>query len=429
MTIIQRGFRGKAEDYWDVKKDVSINLKVAGPSVYDTACFGLDASDKLSNDAYMVFYNQKSSPNGEIVLERSGSDSQYRFNVSKLPPNINKLAFTISVDGDGVMSQAGSVTITLSQKGGFFGGKKEDVVLNLTGADFGQEKALIGVEIYKKDVWRFSAVATGFNGGLSALLKHYGGEEAPSSPTPAQPFSPPLATLRESSKISLEKRLEREAPELISLAKPLKVILEKNKMSDVVARVGLVMDISGSMAERYNDGTVQDVVNKTVPLAVQFDDDGELDFWYFGSTAKRMDAVTLTNYKNAVPNDWMGLKKQIGGGTYEPAVIKLVINEYRNSKLPAYILFITDGSSGSEKEIRQLLIEASKLPIFWQFVGLGGYGYGVLERLDTMSGRYVDNANFFAIDSFRSMSDETLYDKLLFEFPMWLKEAKKKNIF
>jgi hypothetical protein len=188
------------------------------------------------------------------------------------------------------------------------------------------------------------------------------------------------------------------------------------------------MDISGSMVERYADGSVQDVVNKTVPLAVQFDDDGELDFWYFGVEPKRMKAVTLKNFRNAVPNDWIDLMKKIGSGTNEPSVIKLVMKEYKKSKLPAYILFITDGASGSENEIRKLLIEASKLPIFWQFVGLGGSNYGVLERLDTMSGRYIDNANFFAIDTFRTMSDETLYDKLLGEFPMWLNEARTKKI-
>jgi stress response protein SCP2 len=418
---IQRGFRGKIDEYFDSSKELSINLKVDGSDVYDSCCFGLDLNDKLSDDSYMVFYNQKSSPKGEIVLEKSGNDSSYRFNLSKLPSNINKLAFTVSIDGQGVMSQVRSFSIVLSQKGGLFGGNKKAVELNLSGQDFQQEKALIAFEVYKKEVWRLSALASGFNGGLSALLKHYGGEEIVSAPEP-----PPEPSSK--GKISLEKRLEKEAPQLVSLAKPLKIVLEKNKLTDTIARVGLVMDISGSMSSRYSDGSVQEVINKTVPLALQFDDDGELDLWYYGSRPKRMDSVTTKNYQKAVPKTWDKLMRELGYGNHEPAIIDLVMKEYDKSQLPAYVIFITDGGVGSEESIKRLLIEASKMPIFWQFVGLGGYDYGVLERLDSMSGRFIDNANFFSIDSFKKMSNEDLYSKLLAEFPLWLKEAKKKKI-
>ena len=60
-------------------------------------------------------------------------------------------------------------------------------------------------------------------------------------------------------------------------------------------------------------------------------------------------------------------------------------------------------------------------PIFWQFVGIGGSDYGILEELDTMKKRVVDNADFFAIDNIDALSDEELYEKLLNEFPKWLK--------
>ncbi len=45
-----------------------------------------------------------------------------------------------------------------------------------------------------------------------------------------------------------------------------------------------------------------------------------------------------------------------------------------------------------------------------------------------MEGRVVDNANFFHIDHIDQVSDEELYENLLNEFPMWLKEAKEKRI-
>lgn len=45
-----------------------------------------------------------------------------------------------------------------------------------------------------------------------------------------------------------------------------------------------------------------------------------------------------------------------------------------------------------------------------------------------MDGRVVDNCNFFAMDHIQSMPESELYDCLLKEFPLWLKEAKHKNI-
>jgi len=71
-----------------------------------------------------------------------------------------------------------------------------------------------------------------------------------------------------------------------------------------------------------------------------------------------------------------------------------------------------------------VLIDASHHPIFWQFIGLGGSSYGVLEDFDTMTGRHVDNASFFAIDDFKSISDAELYDRMLKEFPLWLEKVK-----
>jgi len=188
------------------------------------------------------------------------------------------------------------------------------------------------------------------------------------------------------------------------------------------------MDISGSMTMRYKGGVVQSIVNHILPLAVQFDDDGELDFWYYGSRPKRMDSVNMKNYREAVPADWEGLMNRLGYGNNEPAVMEQVIAEYKKSRLPAYVIFVTDGGVGSASTIKKLLTDASRYPIFWQFVGVGGSNYGILEELDNMGGRYVDNANFFALDDFRSISDEELYSRLLNEFPGWLKEIKQKRM-
>lgn len=61
-------------------------------------------------------------------------------------------------------------------------------------------------------------------------------------------------------------------------------------------------------------------------------------------------------------------------------------------------------------------------------MGVGGSNYSILEKLDNMDGRVVDNANFFAIDDFDRVPDDELYERLLNEFPTWLKEARAKKI-
>lgn len=81
------------------------------------------------------------------------------------------------------------------------------------------------------------------------------------------------------------------------------------------------------------------------------------------------------------------------------------------------------------RKIKHILKYASKQPIFWQFVGIGGRHYGVLEQLDTMDGSVkLIIVTFFEMDNIQSMPEAQLYDLLLQEFPLWLKDAKAKNI-
>ena len=121
--------------------------------------------------------------------------------------------------------------------------------------------------------------------------------------------------------------------------------------------------------------------------------------------------------------------RKIGGGTNALSVMNNVISEYEHSDLPAYVIFITDGAISNDT--KDAVIRSSRMPIFWQFVGIGNSGegffgrifggYGMLEKLDTLEGRYVDNTNFFALDDFRNVDNAELYGRLLNEFPNWLK--------
>ena len=144
--------------------------------------------------------------------------------------------------------------------------------------------------------------------------------------------------------------------------------------------------------------------------------------------------MNVKGYVDRESGGWVKWMQRLNAGiNYEPAVIRDVIRKYKGDALsrntmPAYVIFISDGGVGSNHEVERLLVEASKLPIFWQFVGVGGSNYGILERLDTMSGRYIDNCNFFSLDDLHKVSDEVLYERLLNEFPAWLELARSKGI-
>ena len=408
-----KGWKDKLENHVNLNENIFVDMKVKGNAEYDFCCFGVDENGKLSDDRYMIFYNQKLSPKGEVSVEDIADGVRYTLNLSTIPDFINRLVFTVSIDGDKTMGEMNTLETKVYQSG------DKDIEMTLGGNDFSNEKAVIVREIYRKDVWRIGGVASGFDGGLSALLKYFGGEEV------SEPAQEPV--VEKPVKVSLEKKMEK-APELISLVKPLVFELKKKNLETTVARVGLVLDISGSMVPRFKNGTVQSIVNKTLPLAVQFDDDGELDFWFYGTTARKMNSVNLKNYTTAVPEDWKHLMLDLGGRNNEPIVMRMVVDEYKDTKIPAYVLFITDGGVNQKREIQNIITEASHLPIFWQFVGVGGKNYGILEKLDTMTGRYVDNAGFFALDDFKKVSNEELYARLLEEFPSWLEEIKKKRM-
>ncbi|WP_200374450.1 VWA domain-containing protein [Thiocystis violacea] len=80
------------------------------------------------------------------------------------------------------------------------------------------------------------------------------------------------------------------------------------------------------------------------------------------------------------------------------------------------------------REIEARILGSASRPIFWPFVGIGGRNHGVLEKLDHLSGRIVDNCIFFALDDRHGVSEGELYDHPLNEFPSWLNEARRKGL-
>lgn len=181
MASITRGQRVKLSDLTrHLQIQVGISVDAPAGLELDVSCFGVDASNRLSDDRYFVFYNQKASPHEEIVsLGAHGMHREvFRVALDRLPASIHKLVFAVTLDGAGTMAQIQGGALRLLAE------QQEVGVFAFTGADFRNEKAVIVGELYLKDVWRFSAVGQGFAGGLSALLEHFGGEEEAQEPLP-----------------------------------------------------------------------------------------------------------------------------------------------------------------------------------------------------------------------------------------------------
>ncbi len=194
MQTFTRGQKGKLSDFGLATAfTVTVDLPAPGMAL-DLSCFGVDEAGKLSDDRYMIFYNQLASPEGAVRVALSAGRAEFQVNLDALPASIAKLVFTGAIDGNGTMRGIGAGSLAIGN----------GVTFPLAGTDFQDEKAVILGELYRKDgLWRFGAVGQGFNGGLSALLAHFGGTEAASAPAPAPAPAAPKVSL---SKITLEKR-------------------------------------------------------------------------------------------------------------------------------------------------------------------------------------------------------------------------------
>ncbi|MFE5732491.1 TerD family protein, partial [Streptomyces sp. NPDC056528] len=178
----QRGHKAKISDL-TAGTDLYVGVQIAAPGLtFDISCFGLDADERLSDDRYFVFFNQPKSPEESIQLlgAQAGDTESFRVTLDRVPAHIHKLSFTATIDGDGQMSQIGPGHLRI------VAGGEEVARYAFTGTEFSTERAVMLGDFYLKDVWRFAAVGQGFDGGLEALLRNFGGEVAEEEPAAPQ---------------------------------------------------------------------------------------------------------------------------------------------------------------------------------------------------------------------------------------------------
>lgn len=217
----------------------------------------------------------------------------------------------------------------------------------------------------------------------------------------------------------------------ISLRKELVIDeVKKQNISVNTARVVFVLDHSGSMRTMYKDGTVQDLLERIFPIAMHFDDNAEMEFYWFDSVYKELDPVNCKNIEGYVRNVILSKNDHFGGTNYAPIMTE-ILNRYvrrEPSNIPTFVIFITDGNNADKKATKDVLTEASKYNIFWKYVGIGNEKFEFLEKLDELKGRFIDNANFINVSDLGAIDDKSLYKFLLEEYGDWLELCRSHGI-
>ncbi|MBW1598798.1 TerD family protein, partial [Streptomyces sp. JJ38] len=189
----QRGHKAKLSDL-TAGTDLYVGVQIGGPGLtFDISCFGLDGDEQLSDDRYFIFYNQPKSPEEAIqqLGPQAGDTESFRVTLDKIPDAVRRLSFTATLDGEGQLSNVSPGYLRI------VAGGEEVARYSFDGTEFSTERAVMLGDFYVKDVWRFAAVGQGFDGGLAALLQHFGGEvadeqeEPPAASAAAPGFAPP----------------------------------------------------------------------------------------------------------------------------------------------------------------------------------------------------------------------------------------------
>ncbi len=217
--------------------------------------------------------------------------------------------------------------------------------------------------------------------------------------------------------IDMSKHNENLGKVLIDMSKGSKIDMTKH-----TARVALAMDYSGSMDWLYDNGSVQETISRLLPIALRFDDNGELESWLFSNESERLKAVSADNYSNYVKKVMKKAHMYMGGTSYAP-VLKEMVTYYKDeepSEIPAFIIFITDGENSDVSATNAVIKELSEYNIFVQFIGIGDENFDYLKSLDDMKGRKHDNTGFTAVKDMNKMSDEQLYTEILRQYKDWL---------
>lgn len=147
----------------------------------DTSIFLLGENGKVQGAEDFVFYNNTTGANGAVVHSGDnqtgagdGDDEQVKIAIKEVPANIQRITFTVTIhEAEARNQNFGQVSNAFIRV--FNEETKEELIRYDLGEDFSIETAVVVGELYRhSSEWKFSAVGSGYQGGLAALCKDFG---------------------------------------------------------------------------------------------------------------------------------------------------------------------------------------------------------------------------------------------------------------
>ncbi|MDN3016793.1 TerD family protein [Paenibacillus sp. BSR1-1] len=147
----------------------------------DSSVFLLGENGKVTNETDFVFYNNPQGANGAVVHTGDnrtgagdGDDEQITINLTAIPANVQRIAFTITIHDAASRNQNfGQVSNSYARI--FNEATGEELIRYDLGEDFSIETAIVVGELYRHNgEWKFSAIGSGYQGGLAALATDFG---------------------------------------------------------------------------------------------------------------------------------------------------------------------------------------------------------------------------------------------------------------
>ena len=147
----------------------------------DASVFLLAEGGKVGGPEDFVFYNNTKGGNGSVVHsgdnltgDGDGDDEVIKISLNEVPATTQKIAFAVTIhDAEARQQNFGMVSNAfiriVSEETG------EEIIRYDLGEDFSIETALVVGELYRHSgEWKFSAIGSGYQGGLAALCNDFG---------------------------------------------------------------------------------------------------------------------------------------------------------------------------------------------------------------------------------------------------------------
>ena len=160
---------------WDARSTAGTDFDLDASAIMCTA------AGKVVSDSHFVFFNNLTSPDGSVehtgdnlTGEGEGDDEQIKVDLSRVPAEVDKLVFPVSIyDAESRRQSFGQVrnafirVVNQANDG--------EVARYDLSEDASTETAMVFGEIYRKDAeWKFRAVGQGYATGLRGIALDFG---------------------------------------------------------------------------------------------------------------------------------------------------------------------------------------------------------------------------------------------------------------